>query len=192
MQHWFPGFCAPTVPLRDPSKPVVLGPGTRFLLLRRPHFMASPAKADPVLASCPASDTLAVGPAADPVPGLGVQIPTGPVVADSSVTPPSSCAGAPEVLQQATDDAEDPEEESTWGPLNDIEVMEKWMAEPKAVQIPINKLHWDYDMKYGQIRKLSADQWKEIMGTFGKSPPFQPGNVVVRLKSGMATPVARL
>ena len=154
--------------------------------------MASPAKADPVLASCPASDTLAVGPAAESDPGLGVQIPTGPVVADSSVTPPSSSAGAPEVLQQATDDAEDPEEESTWGPLNDIEVMEKWMAEPKAVQIPINKLHWDYDMKYGQIRKLSADQWKEIMGTFGKSPPFQPGNVVVRLKSGMATPVARL
>ena len=191
MQHWFPGFCAPTVPLRDPSKPVVLGPGTRFLPLRRPHFMASPAKADPVLGSSPASDTLAVGPAADPVPGLGVQIPTGPVVPDSSVTPPSSSAGAPEVLQ-ATDDAEDPEEESTWGPLNDIEVMEKWMAEPKAVQIPINKLHWDYDMKYGQIRKLSADQWKEIMGTFGKSPPFQPGNVVVRLKSGMATPVARL
>ena len=191
MQHWFLGFCAPTVPLRDPSKPVLLGPGTRFLHLRRPHFMASPAKADPVLARCPASDTLAVGPAAESDPGLGVQIPTGPVVADSSVTPPSSSAGAPEVLQ-ATDDAEDPEEESTWGPLNDIEVMEKWMAEPKAAQIPINKLHWDYDMKYGQIRKLSADQWKEIMGTFGKSPPFQPGNVVVRLKSGMATPVARL
>ena len=191
MQHWFPGFCAPTVPLRDPSKPVILGPGTRFLLLRRPHFMASPAKADPVLASSPASDTLAVGPAAESDPGLGVQIPTGPVVADSSVTPPSSSAGAPEVLQ-ATDDAEDPEEESTWGPLNDIEVMEKWMAEPKAVQIPINQLVWDYDMKYGQIRKLSGDQWKTIMGTFAKSPPMQPGNVVVRQKSGMATPVSRL
>ena len=191
MQHWFPGFCAPTVPLRDPSKPVVLGPGTRFLLLRRPHFMASPAKADPVLASCPASDTLAVGPAAESDPGLGVQIPTRPVVADSSVTPPSSSAGAPEVLQ-ATDDAEDPEEESTWGPLNDIELMEKWKAEPRAVQIPINQLVWDYDMKYGQIRKLSGDQWKEIMGTFPKSPPMQPGNVVVRQKSGMATPVSRL
>ena len=87
--------------------------------------MASPAKADPVLGSSPASDTLAVGPAADPVPGLGVQIPTGPVVPDSSVTPPSSCAGAPEVLQQAPDDAEDPEEESTWAPQNDVELMEE-------------------------------------------------------------------
>ena len=154
--------------------------------------MASPAKADPVLASCPASHTLAVGPAAESDPGLGVQIPTGPVVPDSSVTPPSSCAGAPEVLQQATDDAEDPEEESTWGPLNDVELMEKWKAEPKAVHIPINQLVWDYDMKYGQIRKLSGDQWKTIMGTFAKSPPMQPGNVVVRQKSGMATPVSRL
>ena len=108
------------------------------------------------------------------------------------MTPPSSCAGAPEVLQQAPDDAEDPEEESTWAPQNDVELMEKWKAEPAAVKIPINQLVWDYDMKYGQIRKLSGDQWKEIMGTFPKSPPFQPGNVVVRQKSGMATPVARL
>ena len=154
--------------------------------------MASPAKADPVLASCPASDTLAVGPAAESVPGLGVQIPTGPVVADSSVTPPSGCAVAPLVLQQAPDDAEDPEEDSTWAPQNDVELMEEWKAESAAVLIPINKLVWDYDMKYGQIRKLCGDQWKEIMGSFGKSPPFQPGNVVVRLKSGMATPVARL
>ena len=192
MQHWFPGFCAPTVPLRDPSKPVLLGPGTRFLHLRRPHFMASPAKADPVLASCPASDTLAVGPAAESDPGLGVQIPTGPVVRDSSVTPPSGSAVAPVVLQQASDDAEDPEEESTWAPQNDIELMEEWKAEPAELLIPINKLVWDYDMKYGQIRKLSGEQWKIIMGGFAKSPPMQPGNVVVRKKSGMATPVTRL
>ena len=157
MQHWFPGFCAPTVPLRDPSKPVLLGLGTRFLLLRRPHFMASPAKADPVLASCPASDTLAVEPAAESDPGLGVQIPTGPVVADSSVTPPSGCAVAPVVLQQA-DDAEDPEEDSSWAPQNDVELMEEWKAEPAKLLIPINKLVWDYDMKYGQIRKLSGEQ----------------------------------
>ena len=154
--------------------------------------MASPAKADPVLASCPASDTLAVGPAAESDPGLGVQIPTGPVVVDSSVTPPSSCAGAPEVLQQAPDDAEDPEEESTWAPQNDIELMEEWKAEPAELLIPINKLVWDYDMKYGQIRMLSGEQWKTIMGSFAKSPPMQPGNVIVRKKSRMATPVTRL
>ena len=133
-----------------------------------------------------------MGPAAESDPGLGVLIPTGPAVRESSVTPPSGSAVAPVVLQQPSDDAEDPEEESTWAPQNDVELMEEWKAEAAAVLIPINKLVWDYDMKYGQIRKLSGEQWKTIMGSFAKSPPMQPGNVVVRQKSGMATPVSRL
>ena len=108
------------------------------------------------------------------------------------MTPPSGCAVAPVVLQQASDDAEDPEEESTWAPQNDVKPMEEWKAEPAELLIPINELVWDYDMKYGQIRKLSGEQWKTIMGGFAKSPPMQPGNVVVRKKSGMATPVTRL
>ena len=191
MQHWFPGFCAPTVPLRDPSKPVLLGPRTRFLHLRRPHFMASPAKADPVLASSPAPDTLPVAPAEVADSGLGVQIPTGPVLRDSSVTPPSGIPVAPVVLQEAPEDAEDPEE-STYAPQDDITATEEWRAEAEEILLPINKLVWDYEMKFGQIRKLNGDQWKKIMASFVKSPPMQPGNVVVRKKSGMATPVTRL
>ena len=80
---------------------------------------------------------------------MGVQIPTGPVLRDSSVTPPSASAVAPEVLQQAPEDAEDPEEESTWAPQDDIRLMEEWEAESAEILIPINKLVWDYDMKYG-------------------------------------------
>ena len=191
MQHWFPGFCAPTVPLRDPSKPVLLGTGTRFLHLRRPHFMASPAKADSVLASSPAPDTLPVAPAEVADSGLGVQIPTGTLVHDSSVTPPSGTPVAPVVLPDDPEDAEDPEE-STWAPQDDIKLMEGWRAETEETLIPISKLVWDYEMKFGQIRKLNGEQWKIIMRSFVKSPPMQPGNVVVRKKSGMATPVTRL
>ena len=92
--------------------------------------MASPAKADPVLASSPASDTLAVGPAAEADSGLGVHIPTGPVLRDSSVTPPSGIPVAPVVLQEAPEDAEDPEE-STYAPQDDIKLTEEWRAEPR-------------------------------------------------------------
>ena len=153
--------------------------------------MASPAKADSVLASSPAPDTLPVGPAEVADSGLGVQIPTGPVLRDSSVTPPSGTPVAPVVLPDDPDDAEDPEE-STWALQDDIKLMEGWRAETEETLIPINKLVWDYEMKFGQIRKLNGDPWKIIMRSFPKSPPMQPGNVVVRKKSGMATPVSRL
>ena len=191
MQHWFPGFCAPTVPLRDPSKPVVLGPGTRFLHLRRPHFMASPAKADSVLASSPASDTLAVGPAVEADSGLGVQIPTGPVLRDSSVTPPSGIPVAPVVLPDAPEDAEAPEA-STYTPQDDIRATDDGRAEDEAILLDLDLLVWDYDMKFGQIRKLNGELWKGIMRSFVTSPPMQAGNVVVSKRTGMATPVTRL
>ena len=132
VQQWLPGLCAPTVPLRDPSKPVVWGPGTCFLHLRRPHIMASPAKADSVLASGPAPDTLPVGPTEVANSGLGVQIPTGPSQRDSSVTPPSATCVAPVVLP---DDPEDPDLDGSsrsrdWWQSNRKEVHQKHSITP--------------------------------------------------------------
>ena len=193
MQHWFPGLCAPTVPLRDPSKPVVWGPGTRFLHLRRPHIMASPAKADSVLASSPAPDALPVGPAEVANSGLAVQIPTGPLQRDSSVTPPltSATCVAPAVLPDDPEDPEDPGA-STYSPQDDIRATDNWRAEEEAILLDLDTLRSDYDMKFGQIRKLNGELWKGIMRSFVTSPPMQPGNVVVSKRTGMATPVTRL
>jgi hypothetical protein len=191
VQQWFPGLCAPTVPLRDPSKPVVWGPVTCFPHLRRPQIMASPAKADSVLASSPAPDALPLGAAEVGNSGLGVQIPTGPVLRDSSVTPPSATCAAPAVLPDVPEDPEDPEA-STYSPQDDIRATDNWRAEEEAILLDLDTLRWDYEMKFGQIRKLNGELWKGIMRSFVTSPPMQPGNVVVSKRTGMATPVTRL
>ena len=153
--------------------------------------MAYPAKADSVLARRPASDTLAVGPAGVADSGLGVQIPTGPVLRDSSVTPPSGIPVAPVVVQDAPEDAEDPEA-STYTPQDDIRATDNWRAEEEAILLDLDLLRWDYEMKFGQIRKLNGELWKGIMRSFVTSPPMQPGNVVVIKRTGMATPVTRM
>ena len=153
--------------------------------------MASPAKADSVLASSPAPDTLPVGPAEVANSGLGVQIPTGPLQRDPSVTPPSATCAAPAVLPDVPEDPEDPEA-STYSPQDDIGATDDWRAEEEAILLDLDLLRWDYDMQFGQIRKLNGELWKGIMRSFVASPPLQPGNVVVKKKTGMATPVTRL
>ena len=52
-------------------------------------------------------------------------------------------------------------------------------------------VQWDYEMKFGQIRKLNGDLWGKIMGLFGTSPPVHAGNVVVLERPSMPTPVTQ-
>ena len=153
--------------------------------------MASPAKADHVLASTPAPDALQLAAAEVDNSRLRVNIPTGPPYRDSSVTPPSGTPVAPVVLRADPEDAEAPEA-STYTPQDDIRATDEWRAEDEAILLPLDKLGWDYDMKFGQIRKLNGELWKSIMRSFVASPPLQPGNVVVKKKTGMATLVTRL
>ena len=191
VQQWFPGLCAPTVPLRDPSKPVVWGPVTCFPHLRRPQIMASPAKADSVLASSPAPDALPLGAAEVGNSGLGVQIPTGPPHRDSSVTPPSATCEVPVVLPDQPEDSSAPES-STYSPQDNIRAVNEWKAEEGTKLLDLNTLQWDYHMQFGQIRKLNGEVWKGIMRSFATSPPMQPGNVVVIKHPSMSTPVTRM
>ena len=107
---------------------------------------------------------------------------------DSSETPPRATNQTPAVL------ADDPEDSpaakpSTFTPQDDIKLVDEYKVETKRIEIDL--LQWDYDMKYGQIRKLNGKLWREIMGTFGTSPPMQPGNVVVLQRPRMPTPVTR-
>ena len=148
--------------------------------------MASPAKADSVLASSPAPDTLPVGPAEVANSGSGVQIPTGPLQRDSSLTPPSATCVAPAVLPGEPDDS------STYSPQDDIRATDNWRAEEEAILLVLDTLRWDYEMKFGQIQKLNGELWEGIMRSFVTSPPMQPGNVVVIKRTGLATPVTRL
>ena len=150
--------------------------------------MASPAKANSVPVSTAPSDALQPAAAAVVDSGLTVNIPTGPPHRDSSVTPPSATDQAPTVL------ADDPEDSpaakpSTFTPQDDIKLVDEFKIGTK--RLDIDSLQWDYDMRYGQIRKLNGKLWREIMETFGRSPPMQPGNVVVLHRPGMPTPVTR-
>ena len=76
---------------------------------------------------------------------------------------------------------------STFSCKDDIKLVREHTKE--TPHIAIDKLEWDYDMKHGQIRKLTGRLWKDIMATFGVTPPMQPGNVVVLERSSMPTPV---
>ena len=153
--------------------------------------MASPAKADSVLASSPAPDALPLGAAEVGNSGLGVQIPTGPPHRDSSVTPPSATCEAPAVLPDDPEDSSAPEA-STYSPQDDIRATDNWRAEEEAKLLDLDTLRWDYDMKFGQIRKLNGEVWGGIMRSFATSPPMQPGNVVVIKRPGMATPATQM
>ena len=78
---------------------------------------------------------------------------------------------------------------STFTCQDDIKLVKEYTVETKLIDIDL--LQWDFDMKYGQIRKLNGRLWREIMGTFGMNPPMQPGNVVVLERPRMPTPVTR-
>ena len=123
--------------------------------------------------------------------GLGVQILAGPPHRDFSVTPPSATCEAPAVLPDDRKDSIAPET-STCSPQDDIRATDAWRAEEGTKLLDLDTLRWDYDMKFGQIRKLNGELWKGIMRSFVTSPPLQPGNVVVIKRTGMATPVTRL
>ena len=153
--------------------------------------MASPAKADSVLASSLAQDALPLGAAEVGNSGLGVQIRTGPPHRDSSVTPPRATCEAPAVLPDDPEDSSAPES-STYSPQDDIRAVNEWKAEEGTKILDLNTLQWDYHMQFGHIRKLNGEVWKGIMRSFATSPPMQPGNVVVSKRTGMATPVTRL
>ena len=149
-----------------------------------------PQKADPVLASSPAPDTLQLMAAAVDNSRLTVNIPTGPPHRDSSVTPPSATCQALAVLPDEPEDSP-AAKPSTYTPQDDIRLVDEWKAEEGTKRLELDTLQWDYSMKFGQIRKLNGDVWNEIMASFGTSPPMQPGNVVVLERPGMPTPVTR-
>ena len=148
--------------------------------------MASPAKADSVLGSSNPPDALQLAAAVGDNPGLTVTTGTGPR-AHPAVTPPTPVTDqAPRIV------TDDPEEvtvakPSTFTCQDDIKLVKEYTAETKLIDIDV--LQWDFDMKYGQIRKLNGRLWREIMGTFGMNPPMQPGNVVVLERPRMSTPV---
>ena len=148
--------------------------------------MASPAKADSVLGSPNPPDALQLAAAVGDNPGLTVTIGTGPR-AHPAVTPPTPVTDqAPRIV---TDDPEEvtAAKPSTFTCQDDIKLVQEFTIATKLIVIDL--LEWDYDMKHGQIRKLSGRLWTNIVNTFGMNPPMQPGNVVVLERSSMPTPV---
>ena len=80
-----------------------------------------------------------------------------------------------------------PPKPSTFSCQGDIKLVAEYTRDKKHIAIDL--LEWDYDMKHGQIRKLTGSLWKNIIATFGVRPPMQPGNVSVLERSSMPTPV---
>ena len=78
---------------------------------------------------------------------------------------------------------------STFSCHDDIKLVHEFTSAKKLSEIDL--LEWDYNMKHNQIWKLTGSLWKNIMGTFGMTPPMQPGNVVVLERSSMPTSVTR-
>ena len=152
--------------------------------------MASPAKADHVLASTPAPDALQLAAAALDNSGLTANIPTGPPHRDPSVAPPSATDQAPAVLPDEPEDSP-AAKPSTFTPQDDIKLVDEF-KEQGTKRLDIDSLQWDYDMKFGQIRKLNGEVWKGIVRSFATSPPMQPGNAVVIKHPSMSTPVTRM
>ena len=56
--------------------------------------------------------------------------------------------------------------------MEDIRATDNWRAEDEAILLDLDLLVWDYDMKFGQIRKVNGELWKLIMRSFVASPPL--------------------
>ena len=151
--------------------------------------MASPAKADSASGSPNPPDALQLAAAAGNNPGLTVNTGTRPYTHDPAVSPPTpSTVGTPVVVADDPDDVP-VAKPSTFSCGDDIKLVMEHTKE--ITHIAIDTLERDYDRKHGQIRKLTAKLWKDIMATFGVTPPMQPGNVVVLERSSMPTSVTR-
>ena len=80
-----------------------------------------------------------------------------------------------------------PPKPSTFSCQGDIKLVAEYTRDKKHIAIDL--LEWDYDMKHGQIRKLTGRLCTNIVNTFGMNPPMQPGNVAVLQRASIPTPV---